>query len=167
MWRLFFYSFVVLAAASACGQSGSSVHPQSPQTVARPSPLLPYAGTWSGSFNGKPWLVLRLQLQGEQLTGSLQHARDIQLNDNGEIKSVSDEIAQETVQDAKVNPDGLLLSVKDPASQETDRYMMRLTGEATAEIKMIAMTLPPGMPKPKPWKLTKDKSAAVAPAPPR
>ena len=56
-----------------------------------------------------------------------------------------------------LNPDGLLLTLKDPDTQETDRYMMRLVApdNDTAELKMIAMTMPPGMPKPKPWRLVK------------
>ena len=60
-------------------------------------------------------------------------------------------------------PDGLLLTTKDPDTQETNRFTMKLTGEVTAEIKMSAMKMPPGMPKIKPWKLTKaGASPAVA-----
>ena len=58
--------------------------------------------------------------------------------------------------EAKLNPDGLLITVKHPDTQETDRYMMKLSSDATtAEIKMVAMNMPPGMPKPKPWKVMK------------
>ena len=39
--------------------------------------------------------------------------------------------------------------------------MMKLTGDTTAELKMIAMTMPPGMPKPKPWKVTRYTAAAT------
>ena len=65
----------------------------------------------------------------------------------------------EPLVEGRLNPDGLLLTVKNEAQAE--RYLMKLTSESTAEIKMLAMTMPPGMPKPKPWKLTK---AGVAPA---
>jgi hypothetical protein len=66
-----------------------------------------------------------------------------------------------------LNPDGLLLTMKDPDSQETDRYMMRLVAPAkdAAELKMIAMSMPPGMSKPKPWRLTKNVIAPAAKAP--
>ena len=64
------------------------------------------------------------------------------------------------VQDAQVNPDGLLLTTKDPDTQETNRFTMKLTGESTAELKMSAMKMPPGMPKIRPWKLTKAGGAS-------
>ncbi len=50
---------------------------------------------------------------------------------------------------------GCCITVKGPDKPETDRFLMRLTGDTTAEIKMLAMSMPPGMPKLKPWKLTK------------
>ena len=121
----------------------------------RKSPLADYAGTWTASFEGKTWLTVKLVLQADHLSGSIQRPRNLQFNDQGEIKSVSDDQSTETVQDAQVNPDGLLLTTKDPDTQETNRYTMKLTGESTAEIKMSAMKMPPGMPKIRPWKLTK------------
>ena len=134
-----------------------------PGTPVRRSPLADYAGTWTGSFEGKTWLTVKLALQGDRLSGSIQHPRNLQFNDQGELKSISDEQSTETVQDAQVNPDGLLLTTKDPDTQETNRFTMKLTGEATAEIKMSAMKMPPGMPKIRPWKLTKaGASPAVA-----
>jgi len=41
---------------------------------------------------------------------------------------------------------------------------MKLTSETTAEIKMSAMKMPPGMPKVKPWKLTKAGTSSTATA---
>jgi len=127
------------------------------------SPLAEYAGLWSARFEGKIWLQLRLELAGEQLTGSLIHPHNLELNDNGELKSVSEEQVTEFVSDAVVNPDGLLLSLKDSDAQQTDRYVMRLVApdNDTADLKMIAMSMPPGMPKPKPWRLVKSGVAAT------
>lgn len=130
----------------------------------RKSPLADYAGTWTGAFEGKTWLTVKLTLQGDRLSGSIQRPRNIQFNDQGEIKSVGEEQFSETVEDAQVNPDGLLLTLKDPDAKETDRYTMRLTGESKAEIKMSAMKMPPGMPKIKPWKLTKAGVASLTAA---
>ncbi len=121
----------------------------------RKSPLADYAGTWTGTFEDKTWLTVRLTLQGDRLSGSIQRMRNLQFNDLGEIKSIGEEQFSETVEDAQVNPDGLLLTARDPDTQETDRYTMKLTGESKAEIKMSAMKMPPGMPKIRPWKLTK------------
>jgi hypothetical protein len=139
--------------------SGTAATPQKP-TI---SQFAEYAGEWTATFDGKVWLRLHLELRGDQITGALLHARNLAVNDNGELKSVSEEQSGETVTSAALNPDGLLLTLKDPVSQETDRYVMRLvTAEKdAAELKMIAMSMPPGMPKPKPWRLVK---SGVAPA---
>jgi hypothetical protein len=142
-------------AAQSATQNGTGTQP------VKKNPLAAYAGTWTGSFEGKTWLTVKLAPQAERLTGSIQHASKLQFNDLGEIKSASDEQSIEAVQDAQVNPDGLLLTTKDPGTQETNRYTMRLTGETTAEIKMSAMRMPPGMPKIRPWKLSKVESGPV------
>jgi hypothetical protein len=68
------------------------------------------------------------------------------------------------VENSLLNGDGLLLTVKDPGTQQTERYLMRLTSADTAELKMVAMSMPPGMPKPKPWKLSRVGPNAVTPA---
>jgi hypothetical protein len=146
---------VVLLCLSAFAQTNAVPQP----AQARKSPLVPYAGNWIGAFEGKPWFILNLNLAGEQFSGSLQHARHIEINDTGDLKSVSEEFGTQTVVDGKLNPDGLLLSLKDPDTQEIDRYMMKLTSDTTAEIRVIGMAMPPGMPKPKPWKLAKASSA--------
>lgn len=125
------------------------------------SPLAEYAGEWSSVFDGKVWLSLHLELRGEQLSGRLVHPKHIEMNDNGELKSVSEEQFTEDVTEAVVNPDGLLLSLKDTDTQEQDRYQMRLIlpDKNAADLKMIGMPMPPGMPKPKPWRLVKSGSA--------
>ena len=138
---------------------------QAPAVQPKPKPVSPfaqYAGEWSGSFNGIVWLRFQLALQGDSLTGSLVHAKSVEWNDNGELKSVSEEQATENVTSAEVNPDGLVLTLKDTETQETDRYLMKLTSPAkdTAEVKVIGMKMPPGMAKPKPWKLTKAGATA-------
>jgi hypothetical protein len=146
---------LVGAVASACGQAPPKVKPV--------SPLAEYAGEWTSVFEGKVWLRLQLALRGEQMTGSLVHPKDITMNDNGELKSVSEEESTEKVTDAVVNPDGLLLTFNDAETQKTDRYMMRviLPDKITADLKMIGMPMAPGMAKPKPWRLAKSASAPV------
>ena len=131
------------------------------------SPLADYAGEWTSSFNGKVWLRLQLELRGEQIIGALLHARKIDVNDNGDIKSVSDEQSGGTIAEAVLNPDGLVLTVKDVESKATDHYTMRLVlpAKETADLKMIGEVMPPGMPKPKPWRLVKSGTAAASPTP--
>ncbi|MGB8768628.1 MAG: hypothetical protein WCC92_03370 [Candidatus Korobacteraceae bacterium] len=155
---------VALTLVSA-GWSQTSSRQTTPDQAVRKSPLAGYAGTWIGTFEERPWLTVRLTLQGQLLSGSLSRAHDLQFNDAGEIKSVSDTQITETIEDATLNGDGLLLTAKNPDTHETDRFTMRLKSETTAELKMSAMSMPPGMPKPNPWKLTRvaDTSAPAAP----
>ena len=147
---------VSLAAVLSWSQQprpGNAANPQKKPV----SPFAEYAGEWTATFDGKTWIRLTLQLEGEKLAGSLVHARDIRLNDNGELKSVSEEQSTEAITEAVVNPDGLLITLKDPDAHETDRYMMKLVQPAkeAADLKMVGQAMPPGMPKPKPWRLTK------------
>ena len=154
--------FILLVVAVSIAVGAQTPPKQGPDgKPVRKSPLAEYAGTWTGTFEGKTWLTVSLTLQGDRLSGSIQHLRNLQFNDQGEIKNIGEEQSTEPVEDAQVNPDGLLLTANDPDTQETDRYTMKLTGESKAEIKMSAMKMPPGMPKIKPWKLTK---AGASPA---
>jgi hypothetical protein len=145
------------------GAAQTSMTPQMQNAPVRKSPLAEYAGAWIGSFEGHAWLSVRLTLQGNQITGTLQRPKELQFANNGAIKSVSDERLTEGVENAVLQGDGLLLTVKDPAAQTADHYVMKLTGAGTAELKMVAMSMPPGMPKPQPWKLNKVTPNAINP----
>ena len=153
--------FAVIAVSLTAWCQAPAASATTPPQKPKISPLAEYAGEWTATFDGKVWLSLQLELRGDQLTGAMLHARDLMLNDNGELKSVSEEQSGETITSAVLNPDGLLLTMKDPDSQDTDRYMMRLVAPAkdAAELKMIAMSMPPGMSKPKPWRLVKTGTA--------
>lgn len=151
-------SFLLLSSL-LIAQTAPNPNPNSPQgstqAPVKKNPLLPYAGNWIGAFEEKPWILLNLKLTGERFSGSLERAKSIELNDNGDIKHVGEDFVTDAVVDAKLNPDGLLITVKDPNTQETFRYMMKITSDSDAELKMIAMNMPPGMAKPKPWKVMK------------
>ncbi len=151
---------LLLLVTAAVAQTTPKPNPNSPAGAAKApikkNPLVAYAGNWIGAFEQRPWILLNLNLAGEKFSGSLQRAKTVDLNDNGELKHVSDEFVTQPLVDGVLNPDGLLLTFKDPNTQETFRYMMKLSSdETTAELKMIAMNMPPGMPKPKPWKVMK------------
>jgi hypothetical protein len=164
---------IVLLAVMITGLAAWCQAPPKPSAPAgaaqkpKVSPLAEYAGDWISRFQGNIWLGLRLELRDEKLIGSLLHPHSLELNDNGELKSVSEEQVTEPLTDAVLNPDGLLLTLKDPDTQETDRYMMRLVPPAreTAELKMIGMSVPPGMSKPKPWRLERSGVPAAKKAP--
>lgn len=135
------------------------------QAPVKKNPLAAYAGNWVGTFEGKPWMVLNLALAEPNFSGTLRRPESVEFSDNGELKKISEVFVTAPVTDAVVNPDGLLLTFKGPETQESSRYMMKLTSETTAEIKMLAMTMPPGMPKPKPWKLTRSGAGAPQKSP--
>ncbi len=145
------------------GLAQTSMTPGMQNAPARKSPLAGYAGAWIGTFDGHAWLTIRLTQQGTQLSGTVQRQSDVKFNDQGEIKSVGDEQTTSAVENSLLNGDGLLLTVKEPGTQQTDRYLMRLTGADTAELKMVAMSMPPGMAKPKPWKLNRVGANAITP----
>jgi hypothetical protein len=149
-------AFLILAYVSA----GSCQAPASTPKAKPVSPLLAYAGDWTASLNGTVWLRLRLEMRGDELIGAVLRSRKIEVSDSGEIRTVSDEQAGEKVTSAEVNPDGLLLKTIDAQTQEANRYAMKLVPPAndTADIKLIGMSMPPGMPKPKPWRVTKSNS---------
>lgn len=154
-------AFVV--ALTAIGVAQTSMTPGLQNAPARKSPLAGYAGAWIASLQGHAWLTIRLTQQGNALAGTVQHQDDIKFNDAGYIKSVGPKLVTGTVESAVINGDGLLLTVKDTGTQQTDRYLMRLLGADIAEVKMVAMSMPPGMPKPQPWRLTKVLPNAVTP----
>jgi hypothetical protein len=160
-----FLSFAMLAVAmSVISIAQTSMTPQMQNAPPRKSPLADYAGAWIGTLEGHPWITVNLTLQANQISGTMQRPKDFQFANNGGIKSVSDEKLTEGVENAVLQGDGLLLTVKDPSTQLTDHYVMRLTSAGMAELKMVAMSMPPGMPKPLPWKLSKVTPNAVNPA---
>lgn len=153
------WQLALVVAALACagaGQTGASAPKAKPV-----SPFAAYSGEWTAAFNGNVWLRFRLQMQGDTMTGSIERPRSVALNDNGELKSVSDERSTEQVTSAEVNPDGLVLTAVDSETKETTRYMMKLIPPANdvADVKVIAMAMPPGMPKPKPWRVSKTSAS--------
>lgn len=141
----------------------SSMTPAMQNAPKRKSPLAEYAGGWIASFQGHTWMTMRLALEANQITGTVQRPNDLKFSDNGELKSVGDEQKTATIENAQLNGDGLLLTVKNPDTQEATRYEMRLTTANTAEVKVVAMSMPPGMPKPKPFTLMRVGPTAVAP----
>lgn len=133
--------------------------------IPKKSPLAPYAGTWTGTSLGRIFVTLRLAQGDDQLSGSIEHPRRIDTDDAGDVKNFSDDFSTAVVVDAKLTGDGVLLTVKEGGDNEVSRFSMRLTGETTATLKMLAMEMPPGMAKPRPWKLTKAGATASPPNP--
>ena len=156
---------VASAAGPQAGPKNASTQPQSSnpspsQPPVRKSPLAPYAGLWTGTALGRTFATLRLALQEDTLSGWLEHPVNIDLTDSGELKNFSDDLSKGTIQKVQLTGDGVLLTAVDETTHEAEQFSMQLTGENTANLKMLAQSMPPGMPKPKPWKLTKAGPAA-------
>ncbi len=159
--KRFAIAIMMVLVLGCAGWSQTSSRPAAPNAPVKKSPLAGYAGTWVGTFDERPWLTVQLALQGQTLSGSLRRANDLKFNDAGELKSMGDTQVTEVIQEAALNGDGLLLTAKNPDTNETDRFTMRLTGESTAELKMSAMSMPPGMPKLKAWKVTRAGAPSI------
>jgi hypothetical protein len=153
MKRLFFAcALLTVPLAGWCQAPASGT--AKPSKTQQVSSFAGYVGDWVALLDGKVWLLLQLELHGDQLTGWLTHSRDLEINDEGGLRSASEEKVKETITDATLNPDGLLITVKYADAEKTDQYVMRLTEPGkSAELKMVAQDMPPGMPKPKPWAL--------------
>jgi hypothetical protein len=164
MKRTVTFLAALLVASFLVGQTPNA--PASPSVkVEQKLPLADYAGDWNSTLNGKVWLHLQLVLHGEKITGEMMHAKDLRIDDSGGLTSVSDEQSSQTVADAVLNPDGLVLTFKDADTQESDRFLMRLAAASkqNAELRVIGVDMPPGMAKPKPWRLEKAGAASSSP----
>lgn len=155
---------LLVLATSLATVAQTAMAPQGPNAPARKSPLAPYAGAWIGMFDGHVWMSIRLNLQANEITGSVQRAQEFKFNDNGGLQSVSQDQITEGVQNGVLRGDGLLLTVKNPGTQQVSHYVLRLTGPDTAELKMVAMSMPPGMPKPMPFKLSRVTASTASTA---
>lgn len=154
---------LLMASFAALVIAQTSMTPGMQNAPARKSPLAEYAGSWIGTFQGHTWITIRLADQGTALSGTLQRPQELQFQDSGALKSVGPEKTTSSVQSAVLQGDGLLLTVKDPNTQQTERYVMRMMTANTAELKMLEMSMPPGMAKPRPWELSRVGPSAIAP----
>jgi len=163
MQRVASVFLLVVSSLAIVSLAQTSMTPGLQNAPARKSPLEGYTGTWIGMFQGHAWITMKLNKQGTDLTGTIQRAAKVDFENSGDLKSVSDETATDAVQKAVLQGDSLLLTVQDTTSLETFHYVMRLTSANTAEFRMSGMNMPPGMPKPKPWQLSRVGPTAVAP----
>jgi hypothetical protein len=165
MTRLFLL-FAVLATGMAVWCQAPATSAAKPAEAGAIPTRADYAGEWISTLDGKVWLLLQLELHGDQLTGTITHSTDLELNDDGGLKSVSDEKVKEQVSEAIPDAGGLLVTVKSSEKRDPDQYRMLivLPGKA-ANLSMVAEDMPPGMPKPQPWVLLKFDPTAKAKEP--
>ena len=154
---------VTAIALGVTGWAQTSMSPAMQNAPARKASLTEYVGSWIGTFQGHTWLTIRLVQSGDRLSGTLQRAQEVKLNNQGDVESVRGEKWSTSFESAQLTGDGLWLTVKNPATQESERYLMRLTHDSVAEVQMVG-TESPAIPKAKPWKMIKVGPSAITPA---
>src|SRR6202007_1268650 len=112
--KCFMPAVVLVISISLISVAQTSTNPPAPNAPVRKSPLAPYAGAWIGMFEGRAWMSIRLNLQSEQISGSMQRAHDFKFNNNGGLQSVSEDQVTEGIESGVLQGDGLLLTLKDP-----------------------------------------------------
>ena len=113
-----------------------------------------FLGKWQSSFQGKVFLTISLAGDGKKLSGSVSHA-DVELNDAGELTKAepSGGSDPDPITNAQVNGNRLRITAKssDDSGDTMDSEMVLMSPEQ-AEFRII---VPPDVPRPKPWKLTR------------
>jgi hypothetical protein len=129
------------------------------------SPGLPsYAGRWQASFQGKPFFTVILTQSGKGLTGTINHTRDIHVNNKGVVDKVASDMAQEQVVDTKLVGNHLRIVGKDDETQEENVYDLQLvptvipnsdkTEFKNGLLRMVRTDMPSDIPTIQPWKVT-------------
>ena len=132
------------------------------QPASTETDLQQFVGTWHAQFQGKTFLTIKLEKHDGKLTGTASHA-DVQLDRDGELTSAEEQDAADPVE-AKLENGKLHITIKEQDSQDTFQCEMKLTGTDQAQLQVV---IPPDVgsevPRPKPWKMQRAKSAQKKP----
>ncbi len=126
-------------------------------TVAQNRKLSDYVGTWQSSFQGKPFMTIKLVEKDRKLTGSVSHG-NIEAGPSGDLTKAEAEPGESEVVDSRLLALGdLELKTRDPDSDELTTIVFMLTDEKTGSIRFV---VPEGtdVPKIKPLKVQKVES---------
>lgn len=121
------------------------------------SQLSSYQGKWQAAFQGKPFFVLNLSMDGATLRGTISHTRDIHVNDKGELDKVTEDMSEETITETKIANGALRITAKNE-NEDSNSYEMRLSGNDEGTIRVLMIDAPPDVPKVQPWKITRASS---------
>lgn len=111
-----------------------------------------FAGIWKADFQGKPFLTIKIDFQGDKLVGTVSHA-DIEMNKDGELtKAEANESSEpDPIADAQVKGDILRITTKSAdGSGEGMRSELKLVAKDEASLRLM---VPPDVAAPKPWRL--------------
>ena len=109
-----------------------------------------FAGTWEAAFEGKVFLVLKIQA-GQKISGTL-NAGSIRLSEEGELIEASPvEDREAPFFFAKAEGDKLEFDYQDQGDDEIMHFELKLTGERAGELRIVDEHIP----KMKPFRLRK------------
>ncbi len=115
-----------------------------------------FVGTWRGSFQGHPFLTVKLAIDGNKLVGSVSHV-DIDVDKSGELTKADASEGEDVISQLRVAGDILRISVKGADDSESPiQSEMKLVGSNDADFRLI---VPPDVPTPKPWPLKRVEEA--------
>ncbi len=109
-----------------------------------------FLGKWQGTFQGKVFITVYLSGDAHKLTGTMSKA-DIELNDAGELTKAEVNEGSNPIKNATVKGNRLRITAKSDDGDEINSEI-DLVGADEAELRLI---VPPDVPQPKPWKLTR------------
>jgi len=116
-----------------------------------------YVGIWKAEYQGKTFALLKLKIENQKLNGTLSSG-EINVDKDGEVNEVTEEANSETPI-SEIKRDGAALSFKVQNENDVDQYQLNLTGEDSAELKIVSPgPLPEGVPVIKPFKMRKQSA---------
>jgi len=134
-WRLALAGFLLLCGAQAGIAQAPPANSAAPAAVKAKD----FAGMWNWMFKDKRFATMTLDLNGNQLTGTVTNEW-VNMNDQGQITGAqprpgSSVIAQTTVSNGK-------LSIVEKTSKEELEWSMTLTSPTTAELRILGEGAP-------------------------
>ena len=112
-----------------------------------------FVGTWQASFNGSPFLTIIFAMADNKVTGSSSHA-NIDVNQAGELTKAEAKDGADPIIDAQVKGNVLRFTTKSTdGSEDSLQAELRLIEPDKGEVRIIG--IPPDVPSPKPWQVTR------------
>jgi hypothetical protein len=129
--------------------------------IAQSQPAAPgysaYVGTWTAQFKGKTFLTLKLAQANGTLTGTMSGAT-VRFNKDGSLSEATPKDTQHDIIDPLLNEGQLYFKTKE-ADKPPVGFQVKLTGENSAELKLIVPGLPAGGNDVKPWQIQRQTEA--------
>ena len=110
-----------------------------------------FLGKWQGKFHGKVFVTIALTGDAHKLSGTMSKA-SVELKEDGSLASAEPNDGTNSITHAQVNGKELHFTSDSGDGSDPVDWDIVLIGADEAELQPI---VPPDVPKPKPWKLTR------------